>query len=134
MMSVIQNLIENGIGRDMLWRFMKLMLKMTLSARKATRRQVLVSLSQRRVLSLMHPMMILKMKLVTMLINHSYVGIVEKSFQLKEILRLIQIWFMQTKDTLSVMYAEKILLLRLIGRVMRKLFTWSKIQVLLTLL
>ena len=77
-MSVIQNLTENGNGRDILRRFMKLMLKMTLSVRKATRRQVLVSLSQRTVLSVMHLMMIQKMKLVTMLINHLYVGIVKK--------------------------------------------------------
>ena len=98
-MSVIQNSTENGIWRDILWSFMKLMLNMTLPVRKeVTWRQVLVFFNQRIVLSLMHPMMIQKMKLVKMLINHSYVGIVEKSFQL-------QVGFIQTKDSVSVMFA-----------------------------
>ena len=35
--------------------------------------QVLVLFNQRKVFSLMHPMMIQKTKLVTILINHSYV-------------------------------------------------------------
>ena len=98
-MSVIQNSAENGIWKDILWSIIKLMLNLTWPVKKeVTWRQVLVFLNQWIVLSLMHPMMIQKMKLVTMLINHSYVGIVEKSFQL-------QVRFIQTKDSVSVMFA-----------------------------
>ena len=80
-MSVKQNSAENGIWRDILWSFMKWMLNMTLPVRKeVTWRQVLVFFNQRIVLSLVHPMMIQKMKLVKMLINHSYVGFVGKCF------------------------------------------------------